>query len=668
MGSGRSAGYGLIAILAVLLSAGGIAYMASVSYPDELGIVDARRRQHQEKAMQIALSLRQGVADELGAAIEAPFDHGVGTYFMLGNDGEVLAPSPTPLRNSQESMEPGLLPERGFQVRQRNLRRAQALEETVCQGEQPCSPDPVRLRSVTSLYEALEMFSDTGAEALLGLARLHRLASQSDLAASRYRQLAERFDKRANDVGVPYVLLADIGLSGVSQSAGATLSLLRKILSAQYNAPNALLEVAATQAIDSLGRMSLLGAEQGEYQSLRHTMELISQRTLLANRLSTRGPELAASGAGTIKSLVAPWDGVSTLLYKKAADGNVFGIVRTEGELQERAISLAGVLGLHEALRVRIENLQTAHESESPAKKHRRAKVSLAPWWPHLALTLWQEGTGSDGMGDIAEARRRHRAITGGLVAVLVLGLFATIRGAARERELARLKSDFVSTVSHELKTPLTSIRMFAEMLQQGVAGEDREREAHYQGIIVKESERLGLLIANLLDYSQIERGSRKYSEEKQKLSEIAREAEQTFARFREGVGQTLVVTIASDSEEAFVHADRNVMVQCVLNLLSNAAKYGEDGSIELHVQRDAQAGVINLSVRDHGPGISSSEQAKIFREFYRSPDAVISAVEGTGLGLALVKRHVEAHGGQVHVDSVPGEGATFTIGIPEVR
>jgi len=126
-----------------------------------------------------------------------------------------------------------------------------------------------------------------------------------------------------------------------------------------------------------------------------------------------------------------------------------------------------------------------------------------------------------------------------------VLGLFATIRGAAKERELARLKSDFVSTVSHELKTPLTSIRMFAEMLQQGVAGEDRDRERRYHDIIVKESERLGLLIANLLDYAQIERGTRRYNRKLEPAGQLAQEAVTTFARLREGEGQAVELSSA---------------------------------------------------------------------------------------------------------------------------
>src|SRR5262249_36845581 len=145
------------------------------------------------------------------------------------------------------------------------------------------------------------------------------------------------------------------------------------------------------------------------------------------------------------------------------------------------------------------------------------------------------------------------------------LGLVATIRGAARERELARLKSDFVSTVSHELKTPLTSIRMFAEMLVEGVAGADRDRERHYQKIIVAESERLGLLIANLLDYAQIERGTRRYSRKREGAAALTREAVATFGRLREGEGQAVGVVVGPEAEASAVLVDREVMVQALL-------------------------------------------------------------------------------------------------------
>jgi two-component system phosphate regulon sensor histidine kinase PhoR len=256
------------------------------------------------------------------------------------------------------------------------------------------------------------------------------------------------------------------------------------------------------------------------------------------------------------------------------------------------------------------------------------------------------------------------------LALALGLGLLAMIRGAERARELAQLKSDFVSTVSHELKTPLTSIRMFAEMLEQGVAAGDPGKMRRYQGVIVQESQRLGLLIANLLDYAQIERGTRRYTPSRENLGQLVRDAVTTFETLRDpesrdrGGRNPIAFTVSPDAMEAAALVDREVVVQAVLNLVTNAAKYGgEERAIEVEVSASATEAAI--SVRDHGPGIPAHEQARIFREFYRSPEAYRAGIEGTGLGLALVKQHIEALGGSVEVASVVGDGATFTIRLP---
>jgi signal transduction histidine kinase len=244
-----------------------------------------------------------------------------------------------------------------------------------------------------------------------------------------------------------------------------------------------------------------------------------------------------------------------------------------------------------------------------------------------------------------------------------------TIRGAARARELAQLKSDFVSTVSHELKTPLTSIRMFAEMLEQGVAQGDPAKLARYHGVIVQESQRLGLLIANLLDYAQIEKGTRRYAPTRQGIGQLARHAVTTFETLRDPGSDgfhPLAVEVSPEAMRAEVEVERDVVVGAMLNLLANAAKYGGKAQpIEVRVDADARAAWIG--VRDHGPGIPAAEQARIFREFYRAPEAYRSGVEGTGLGLALVKRHIEALGGAVEVASAVGDGATFTIRLPRL-
>jgi signal transduction histidine kinase len=258
---------------------------------------------------------------------------------------------------------------------------------------------------------------------------------------------------------------------------------------------------------------------------------------------------------------------------------------------------------------------------------------------------------------------------TAALVAALGLGLLAMIRGAFRARELAQLKSDFVSTVSHELKTPLTSIRMFAEMLEQGVAQGDPGKLARYHGVIVQESQRLGLLIANLLDYAQIEKGTRRYAQTREPLGPLARDAVATFERLRSpdgdnGDGRNQIgVAVSDEAMRTEVEVDRDVVVGAVLNLLANAVKYGAGRPVDVEVGAEADAAWI--AVRDHGPGIPSGEQARIFREFYRSPEAYRSGVEGTGLGLALVKRHIEALGGTVEVASRLGDGARFTIRLP---
>ncbi|MBL4634182.1 MAG: HAMP domain-containing histidine kinase [Kofleriaceae bacterium] len=661
----------IVAVIAILLSAGGIAYMSSISYPDELGIIDARFRKHQERAVQIANKLRAQIEQnleyqaslslvQLAAYREQP-------VFAMNEDDDIVFPLAQPFRADQEAVQQeGVVPAKGFQSRQRALNRARSLEHSVCNvAKDGCARNAWDYRSATAIYEGLTGYSDTGAEALLGLARIHRRVSEAGLAGRRYLQLAEQFGDRVNESDIPYRLLADIGLSEVNTSPTASFALLRKLVGRQYQAPNALLEVAAYAALKNLKSMPLGSAEQGQAESIEKTFGLAQRDSAFASRIETRRMELRASAGPTVRSLVAPWNAEHNIVYRLLPDNSIRGNILSEKFLQKMASDAAVALGLHQGLLVRVEAMQEGANRSNA----RRARVSLGPLLPHLALLLWDQEKSGDGFEDIAEARRRHRAITGGLVIVLVLGLWVTIRGAARERELARLKSDFVSTVSHELKTPLTSIRMFALMLQERVAGDDRERESRYHGIIVKESERLGLLIANLLDYSQIERGTYQYSDRNSRAADIVRNACKTFRRMSDDDQQQEVkLEIGENADEALVRVDQEIIVQCLINLLSNAAKYGEGKAISVQARLSPKPNIFEMTVSDLGPGIPSSEHAKIFREFYRSPEAIRSAIQGTGLGLALVKRHVEAQGGHVLVSSIAGKGATFTIELPMVE
>jgi signal transduction histidine kinase len=274
--------------------------------------------------------------------------------------------------------------------------------------------------------------------------------------------------------------------------------------------------------------------------------------------------------------------------------------------------------------------------------------------------TLTAYRSAGDPLADMErEGQLRHFGMVVGLLIVLAAGLLFTFRGVRRESELARLKSDFASNVSHELKTPLTSIRMYAEMLQQDIATTPQDQR-RYQGVIVRESERLGRLIANVLDFSRIERGTRRYDLRPELLNGMAEDAVKTFERLFADE-EVVVSADLPGAKELWVIADREAALQSILNLLNNAAKYSR-GAAEIEVRLIRGDSEHGIAVIDHGIGIPPGEQKRIFDDFYRSPQARSEGVEGTGLGLALVRRHMAAYGGRVELRSTVGEGSTFTL------
>ncbi|MCW5801753.1 MAG: HAMP domain-containing histidine kinase, partial [Deltaproteobacteria bacterium] len=381
--------------------------------------------------------------------------------------------------------------------------------------------------------------------------------------------------------------------------------------------------------------------------------------------------EIAGTETAEWQGRPATREPARTIIYRRRADGGAIGLT-ADAQLLERALSPSDgglELAAHIAQHIRVLVLPAGVEPDRGWRL--LVQVPLGAMLPHLNLALVNPDADPDPLDEVIRERsRRHVIYTSALAVALGLGLLAMIRGAARARELARLKSDFVSTVSHELKTPLTSIRMFAEMLEQGVAQGDSAKMARYHGVIVQESQRLGLLIANLLDYAQIERGTRRYATNRQELGQLARHAVTTFETLRnpesgDAARNPIAVAVSSEGMHAEVEVDRDVVVQALLNLMSNAVKYGGAKPIAVDVGADATHAWV--SVRDDGPGIPPAEQTRIFREFYRAPEAYRAGVEGTGLGLALVKRHIEALGGTVEVASELGRGATFTIRLPRI-
>jgi signal transduction histidine kinase len=255
-------------------------------------------------------------------------------------------------------------------------------------------------------------------------------------------------------------------------------------------------------------------------------------------------------------------------------------------------------------------------------------------------------------------------ALIGFIDLMLGAGLFLVYSNVRRELHLSRLKSDFVANVSHELKTPLALIRLFAETLELGrVSSEDKARQ--YYRVINKESQRLTQLINNILDFSRIEAGRKEYRFAPTDVSRMVNDVVESYRFQIEQQGFTLEVDLQDGLP--LVEADQEALSQALLNLVNNAIKYSKDVKwVRLEVR--AAGGKLLISVADRGIGVPKGEQRKIFEKFYRGEGSLVHETKGSGLGLPLVEHIMEAHGGEVQVESTPGKGSMFTLVLPTAR
>jgi signal transduction histidine kinase len=252
-------------------------------------------------------------------------------------------------------------------------------------------------------------------------------------------------------------------------------------------------------------------------------------------------------------------------------------------------------------------------------------------------------------------------ALIGFIDVMLLAGIGLVWANVRRELKLSRLKSDFVANVSHELKTPLALIRLYAETLELGRVP-NQERKADYYRVINKESRRLTQLINNILDFSRIEAGRKEYRLVPSDIGAVVRDVVESYRFAIEKLGFTLELELGEDLPP--LELDPEALSQALINLLNNAIKYSpEQKAITVSVRREQDR--VLLSVSDRGMGIPRSEHRRIFEKFYRVETSLVHTTKGSGLGLALVQHITEAHGGHVELSSTPGEGSRFTLSLP---
>lgn len=288
--------------------------------------------------------------------------------------------------------------------------------------------------------------------------------------------------------------------------------------------------------------------------------------------------------------------------------------------------------------------------------------MPLSGWLPGWTVHLYVHDVTFD------NAARKQAAVylwTGVLVVALFLACGGlTARMIGRQIRMNRLKNDFIATVTHELKTPLSSMRVLVDTLLDG-SYTDQSRCREYLEMIGRENCRLSRMIDSFLTFSRMERGKQVFEMEKVDPAEIAAAAaEAVRAKFQE---KKCKFSVTADTGLSSIIADKDAMVTVLVNLLDNACKYsGDDKQIALHVFE--QNGGICFSVADNGIGMTRRQMRRIFDKFYQADTSLARRAEGCGLGLSIVKYILDTHNATIAADSKPGKGSVFTVHVPPIE
>lgn len=549
-----------------------------------------------------------------------------------------------------------------------------------------------------ALYQELAAgTADPALDALLlnRIARCYAKSGQSEKALAAYKEQIKIGRAELASDGIPLEITAFYQTGNIllqkgrrAEAAGAFLDLYKGLLDSkwpltkeQFRSYRKLAEELLGKAVGELdaalrtdwqSRLQDLKKIEGERLAKTGIMEKVHDRIIPRMRLEAREID-AESGkflriaeptdSGLILSSFIPLDAktmLSLLFNPQTLAAGLFppdsGKLESEEGWSVAIVDESGKI-------VTGEGHLSAGAPEKGSEPKRVFTSAFTASFPPWAVEIRQSGAGA------AERQFRLRRTIyvlslAAVIAALFFGGFLAIRSTARELRLAKLKSDFTATVSHEFRTPLTSIRYLAELLQRGRVRDETRKQQYYE-TITGESERLSRLVENLLDFSKIEAGMKEYKMEETDIAELAADVAD---RFRQQAALK-DFTLETEIEGALpvIPADKDSLSRAVFNLLDNAVKYS-GGNPRVALRAWFGEGAVDIQVEDHGIGISKPEQKKIFEKFYRSESALESDVKGSGIGLPLVQRVVQAHGGKVILESEPGKGTRVTIRLPVRR
>jgi signal transduction histidine kinase/tetratricopeptide (TPR) repeat protein len=530
------------------------------------------------------------------------------------------------------------------------------------------------------------------ARMLANLARCLMKAKNYQGAITNYQRIDDNYHESLSTTGLPLSLTSRSQMAvcyrhlGESQtSLEAFLDLYRDILDMQWPLTQAQFKTYANLAKDSISEglsENQLEVSLGEYQEEYERLTILHQEMLekwkVVEDISQEiVPELRA------RQNEQAYDSILLRFDKNISGRNyLISAVQIPDSSENRSIGLLGVKIreqqlIQDVIPAAIQSFPISHPSDvvishlsgkillgkknsstEPATATEFFEDNFPPW----RIDIFPREGEASSVFDLKRSFYFWTIIT--LVVVLISGAVLISRTIAQEMAVLRLKSDFVSSVSHEFKSPLTSIKSLAERLRDGKVT-DSDRMKQYFSVITQDADRLARLVTNILDFSKIEEGKREYEFEETDLGKLITQNIEGFQKEEIAKGVKIQTQISEDIP--LLDVDKDAMSQALNNLLDNAVKFSPDRKeIDVILKKDDKN--IILEVRDKGIGIPPDEWDKVFDKFYQGRNEVRKAAKGTGLGLTLVKHTVEAHGGRIEVESRVGEGSTFSIILPIQR
>jgi len=588
----------------------------------------------------------------------------------------------------------------------------------VADGHRPSIPYPKRPSSIAALTQSAERWEfqqrnypqalkayqkaieqvagDAPKGRLLNsIARVQKKSALFEDAISTYKKIAADFGQVTISDGIPLGLAARLELDSLyretdddSSALESFMGLYRSLVHQEWTLEKAQFEFFTKRVKDSVREIFSkpppdleLQPYQSDFRSIEE--EEREQRDRTERVLAFEEKAIADMEAKISGPAAEPGDSVARLTLHIGKHSYLVSILRQTARKRDETEGAWGIILdpdrfrediLSPALRQYVSSEETAWAvkgrdggpiltSENPPTGTVTVRANFVSDFPDWSLEFYQPPPRL--LNTFLISRQGIYFYMFLLIAgILIFGLTLTVRAVSHELELAKMKSDFVSTISHEFKSPLTSIRQLAEMLHSGrVPSEERRRQ--YYDVLLEQSERLTLLTENILNLARIEEGRKEFVIEKTDIGALLQEIVLSIQDRVRHEGFSIELEVKKDLP--IIMGDRVALAQVVTNLIDNAVKYsGESRRIVVSASREGA--FLTIAVKDFGIGIRKEDLDKVFERFFRGGDELTRTVKGSGLGLTLVKQIVEAHHGTAYAESEPGKGSIFFIRLPLPR